>query len=109
MRIAPAGQDRFSGGINNGEVAPVGQVASGLGEWWRQLSSGNAYVAGETAFNLASLVIGAGEVQTAFKVARGGEATSLLSKSGIFVKTLGKSGAKNVQRSEEHTSELQSP
>ena len=73
------------------------QVASGLGEWWRQLSSGNAYVAGETAFNLASLVIGAGEVQTAFKVARGGEATSLLSKSGIFVKTLGKSGAKNVQ------------
>ena len=73
------------------------QVASGLGEWWRQISSGNAYVAGETAFNLASLVIGAGEVQTAFKVARGGEATSLLSKSGIFVKTLGKSGAKNVQ------------
>ena len=55
-------------------------------------------MAGETAFNLASLIIGAGEVQTAFKVARGGQATSLLSKSGIFVKTLGKSGAENVQR-----------
>ena len=73
------------------------QFGKGVSQWWHELSSGNAYVAGETAFNLASLVIGAGEVQTAFKVARGGEATSLLSKSGIFVKTLGKSGAKNVQ------------
>ncbi|GFH43440.1 hypothetical protein Hs30E_19910 [Lactococcus hodotermopsidis] len=73
------------------------QALAGIGEWWHQLSSGNAYVAGETAFNVVSLFVGASEVQTAFTVARGGEATSILSKVGTFGKALAKEGIGNAK------------
>lgn len=73
------------------------QMGAGIGEWWQQVRSGNAYVIGETAFNVAGFFVGASEVQTAFKVARGGQATSILSKAGTFVKVLGKGGLRNAK------------
>ncbi|WP_460059553.1 HNH endonuclease signature motif containing protein, partial [Pseudolactococcus yaeyamensis] len=73
------------------------QMGAGIGEWWKQVRSGNAYVIGETVFNVAGFFVGASEVQAAFKVARGGQATSILSKGGAFVKALGKEGASNAK------------
>lgn len=73
------------------------QMLKGLGNYWNQLRSGNMEVYGETVFNVASLFVGGAEIKGAANVAKASEADSLLSKAGLFTKTLGKSGLSNAK------------
>lgn len=73
------------------------QMLKGLGNYWNQLRSGNMEVYGETVFNVVSLFVGGAEIKGAANVAKASEADSLLSKAGLFTKTLGKSGLSNAK------------
>lgn len=73
------------------------QMLKGLGNYWNQLRSGNMEVYGETVFNVASLFVGGAEIKGAANVAKASEADSLLSKAGLFAKTLGRSGLNNAK------------
>ena len=73
------------------------QMLKGLGNYWNQLRSGNMEVYGETVFNVASLFVGGAEIKGAANVAKASEADSLLSKAGLFTKSLAKTGLNNAK------------
>ena len=60
----------------NGSWAAMGNAAS---NWWHQISSGNAYVVGQTTAVVASFFVG-GESSDAAEVGEASDATSVLSK-----------------------------
>ena len=46
------------------------QFGSAVGNWWQQLSGGNAFVAGQTTAVVASLFVGGGEIKSAVSIAK---------------------------------------
>jgi hypothetical protein len=71
------------------------QFGASIGNWWNQLSSGNAYVAGQTTATVASLFLGADDISVA--VGKAGKAESLLGKAGMFTKSIAVSSAENAK------------
>ena len=71
------------------------QFGSAVGNWWHQLSGGNAFVAGQTTAVVASLVVGGAEIKSAVSIAKASEVESVFSKIGVFTKALGKASLEN--------------
>ena len=65
------------------------QFGSAVGNWWHQLSGGNAFVAGQTTAVVASLVVGGAEIKSAVSFAKASEV------DGVFTKALGKASLEN--------------
>lgn len=71
------------------------QFFAGVGSWWNQVRSGNAYVIGQTTATVASLFVGGKDIGVA--VGKASEADSLLSRISTFSKDIVVSSAKNVK------------
>ncbi|OOL96659.1 hypothetical protein [Clostridium acetobutylicum] len=81
------------GNLTNPQVRA--QFGVSLGNWWKQVRSGNAYAIGQTTATVASLFVGGEDIGVA--VSKASKAESLLGKVGTFSKSIAVSSVENVK------------
>ncbi|URZ08859.1 hypothetical protein CLROS_042530 [Clostridium felsineum] len=71
------------------------QFKAGVGHWWKQVCSGDAYTLGQTTATVLSVVVDPDDVGAA--VSKASKAESLLGKMGTFSKSIAISSAENAK------------
>ncbi|URZ08857.1 deaminase [Clostridium felsineum] len=71
------------------------QFKAGVGHWWKQVCSGDAYTLGQTTATVLSVVVDPDDVGAA--VSEASKAESLLGKMGTFSKSIAISSAENAK------------
>ncbi|WP_242953984.1 hypothetical protein [Clostridium felsineum] len=71
------------------------QFKAGVGHWWKQVRSGDAYTIGQTTATVLSVIVNPDDVSAA--VSKAIKAESLLGKMGTFSKSIAISSAENAK------------
>ena len=79
------------------------QFEAGVGNWWNQIRSGDAYAIGQTTAMVASLFVNPEDIGAA--ASKASKAESLLGKAGTFSKSIAVSSVEKCEESHYFTRE----